>query len=188
MCTHLSLCFHSQWVSRKIFPEQKSFLGFLPGKTVTVILKLTLPPGRQNTHTHTHTHTHSLEVLPTRFNIGVFKHYWPKCLQLIQHPLHLLVDLIGRRAARLLIFSPASLALRHAQFVSVPALRRLPTLLSGPAVQSGGGRGHLLGGDVFIYSDICRHTQIQIQDANIPGTCESCPHSSSAGRHHRGGP
>lgn len=66
-------------------------------------------------------------------------------LQLIQHLLHLLVDLIGRRAARLLVFTPSSLALRHAQFVSVPALRRLPAVLPGPAVQSGGGRGHLLG-------------------------------------------
>lgn len=61
-----------------------------------------------------------------------------------QHPLHLLIDLIGRRAARLLVFG--SLALRRAQFVSVPAPQRLAALRSAAVAQGGGGCGHLAGG------------------------------------------
>ena len=105
---------------------------------------------RPRTHTPSWTHnTHTLDTSTTVFNISKFKKYWLKPLQLIQHPLHLLIDLIGRRAAGLLIFSPASVALGHAQLVSVAALRRLSALFPGPAAQGGGGRGHLLGRHVL---------------------------------------
>lgn len=76
-----------------------------------------------------------------------------KHAQLIQHLLHLLVDLIRRGATGLLVFSPASLALGHAQIVPVGALRRLAAQLPRPAGQSGGGRGHLLGGEQVVRED-----------------------------------
>lgn len=66
-------------------------------------------------------------------------------VQLIQHSLHLLVDLIGGRAAQLLVLGSASIALRHAQFFRVAALGRLAARLSLAAAQGGGGRGHLRG-------------------------------------------
>lgn len=67
-------------------------------------------------------------------------------VQLIQHSLHLLVDLVGERAARLLVLGSASLALRHAQVFGVAAPGRLAARLSLAAAQGGGGRGHLRGG------------------------------------------
>lgn len=47
-CSHLSLCFHPKSASRKIFPQQKRFFAFLPGQTVAVVLKLTLPPAQRS--------------------------------------------------------------------------------------------------------------------------------------------
>lgn len=105
---------------------------------------------------------------------------------MIQHPLHLLVDLIGRRAAQLLVLGSASLALRHAQFFRVSAFGRLPARLSLAAGQGGGGCGHLWGEGVSAFSLVSwvKHPG-RGSDEDVPGTSESGPRSSSAGPHRR---
>lgn len=50
LCSHLSLCFHPKRASRKILPQQKCVFAFLPGQTVAIVLKVTLPPAQRSSN------------------------------------------------------------------------------------------------------------------------------------------
>lgn len=154
---------------------------------------------------HTHAHTHiggSQSGRSKRPLLGA-----KRCgrLQLIQHSLHLLVDLVGRRSARLLVLGSASLALRHAHLFGVGALGRLAASLSLAAAQGGGGRGHLRGRGrelfrcslfflsfkkiQFLHSFGASKVKfLMVTDEDEPGTSEWGPRSSSAGPRRRDEP
>ena len=180
--THLCLCFHSQRVSRKILPEQESLLSFLPGQTVTVVLELTLPPA-QHTHTHTHTHVNisHIRIKPVLFilsrtadSASSASARWSDWLTCCTTP-RLWLRLPRPRTCSGRLRRRPSPTARSASWPGRSAWRG-----AWPPVGEE-TRWFKAKADDWL---VCGFWSVS---TDVPGTCLSCPRSSSAGRRHRGG-
>lgn len=83
-----------QSASWEVLPQKQRLFRLLPSQAVAVVLELALPPELRTQKHMCSGHSHKRE----QKNNNVFLFYFvrPHHLQLVQHPLHLLVDLIGR--------------------------------------------------------------------------------------------